>query len=49
MLLGLIPSLTNYNLENVVYNVLNVRVSRFSYEQLTQWYQSPKDRFVRAS
>ena len=44
--LGLIPSLTNYNFENVVYHTLNLRVPKFTYQQLTDWYTSPKYRLV---
>ncbi|KAF6039858.1 hypothetical protein EB796_001832 [Bugula neritina] len=42
--LGLIPALTNYNFENVVHSILNLRVPKFSYRDLTDWYQLPKQR-----
>ena len=44
--LGLIPALTNYNFENVVYHTLNLRVPKFTFQDLTNWYNMPKKRLV---
>ncbi|KAB7506189.1 DNA polymerase zeta catalytic subunit [Armadillidium nasatum] len=38
-------TLTSYSLENVAYHVLHVRIPSFSYDLLTKWWTSDKQRF----